>query len=489
MLISAALLVLTLLYAALTLASFKYVFKPVLIVVFLIAAVSAYAMDHFGYVISADSLQSLFESDSHELFDVFNRSLITNLFLMFVLPVAILSKIRIRYPKFKTIILHLLLCLLILTLNVALFRTEYPSLVRNNRHLRYYINPVRSIYSLQKYIQRNMLIAKTSQFVEIDQNPVRLASDHKPKLIILVVGESDRAMNQSLNGYSQNTNPLLTARNDVYSFSKFYSCGTETLVSVPCMFSPFSRTEYTNRKGRYTENVLDILQKTAVQVLWRDNDGGCKHVCDRVDAEDFNHASIKPHCNSFECRDEVLLHNLQDRIDQQYGDKLIVLHKLGNHGPAYFKRYPERFEKFMPTCNTSEIQKCTKEQIINTYDNVILYTDYFLDQVIKHLEHNNDKYQTALIYVSDHGESLGENGIYLHAMPYWLAPIEQTHVPFFFWASKDFDVDRKRLLELQHEKLSHDYLFHSLLGLFNVQTNSYDASLDLFTYIPDNIDK
>lgn len=464
----------------LTLISFKYVFKPTLVAVFLIATISAYAMDRFGYVISADAFQSLIESDSHEMFDLLNQALLINLALMFILPVIILTNIKIKYPNLKAISLHLLLCVLTLTLNLALFKKEYPSLVRNNRNLRYYINPVRSIYSLEKYLQSKMFIVNAPQFIEIDKNPFRSISGHKPKLVVLVVGESDRAVNQSLNGYSQNTNPLLAARRDVYSFSKFYSCGTETLVSVPCMFSPFSRTEYTQQKGRYTENVLDILQKTDVQVLWRDNDGGCKHVCDRVTVEDFSHASVKPHCDSFECHDEVLLHNLQARIDQQHGDKLIVLHKLGNHGPAYFKRYPDKFAKFSPTCDTSEIQTCTNEQIRNSYDNVILYTDYFLDQVIKQLELNNSTYQTALIYVSDHGESLGENGVYLHGMPYWMAPIEQTHVPFFFWASTDFDVDRKKILELQHKELSHDYLFHSLLGIFKVQTSVYDANLDLF---------
>jgi lipid A ethanolaminephosphotransferase len=480
LILSAGILVLTLLYAALTLLSFKYIFKPVLVLIFFVAAISAYAMDHFGYIVSADAFQSLLESDPHELFDIFNLTLVASLVLMFILPVTILINLKVRYAKFKTIVLHLFLCVLLMALNLALFSREYPMLVRNNRYLRYYINPVRSVYSLAKYFKIKTFIVKTPQFLELDSNPIRLVSGGKPKLIVLVVGESDRAMNHSLNGYSQDTNPLLAARKDVYSFSKFYSCGTETLISVPCMFSPFSRTEYTQQKGRYTENVLDILQKTNVQVLWRDNDGGCKHVCDRVAVEDFNHVNIQPYCNSFECRDEVLLHNLQDRIDQQHGDKLIVLHKLGNHGPAYFKRYPQRFAKFAPTCDTREIQKCTQQQIINTYNNIILYTDYFLDRVIKQLENNQEKYQTALIYVSDHGESLGENGVYLHAMPYWLAPAEQTHVPFFFWASKDFSVDRKRLLELQHRELSHDHLFHSLLGLFSVQTTVYDSSLDLF---------
>ncbi len=481
-LISIAFLLVTFLYTCLLLISYKCVFKPFLILVFLVAALSAYAMDNFGYVISADAFQALFESHISEMRDIFNRGLLINLILFFVLPIVLLSSIKIKYLSFRKIALHLNLSILIIFLNVTLFSKEYSVLVRNNRHLRYSINPVRPLYSLAKYFRNNVFNAAPQEFVLIDQMPTRTIDGNKPKLVILVVGESDRAMNHSLNGYARNTNPLLKSHGDVYSFSNFYACGTETSISVPCMFSPFSRTEYTQQKGRYTENVLDILQKTGIEVLWRDNDGGCKHVCTRVAIEDFNNAKIVPYCDNFECEDEVLLHDLQKHIDQRYGNKLIILHKLGNHGPAYYKRYPERFAKFTPTCDTNEIQICSNQQIINTYDNIILYTDYFLDQVIKHLEFNNSKYQTALIYVSDHGESLGENGVYLHALPYWMAPQEQTHIPFFFWASKDFDVDRKHLLDLQHQELSHDYLFHSLLGLFNVQTHAYNANLDLFAY-------
>lgn len=451
---------------------------------FLVAAVSAYAVDNFGFVISADAFQTLVESNSNEMLDIFSLSLILQLTIMFIVPAVIIIKTKVIYPKPKTIVIHLLLCMLIISMNFVFFSKEYPSLIRNNRHLRYYINPIRAIYSLEKYLQNKFyaFYATTpSKLIEIDLQPVKMSASGKPKLVVLVVGESDRAMNHSLNGYSQNTNPLLTTRNDVYSFSKFYSCGTETLVSVPCMFSSFSRNEYTASKAYYTENILDLLQKANIEILWRDNDGGCKHVCDRVAIEDFNAAKIAPYCDSSGCYDEVLLHNLQLNIDKSQNDKLIILNKLGNHGPAYFKRYPKQFAKFIPTCDTVEIQKCSKQEIVNTYNNIILYTDYFLDKIIQQLENNSAKYQTALIYVSDHGESLGENGIYLHAMPYWLAPIEQTHIPFFFWASKDFDIDMQKVLKLQHQELSHDYIFHSLLGLFKVKSCTYNNKLDLFS--------
>ena len=218
-----------------------------------------------------------------------------------------------------------------------------------------------------------------------------------------------------------------------------------------------------------------------MQVLWRDNDSGCKGVCARVPTDDLNYAQIAPYCNNNECYDEVLLHKLDDYINTNLGDKLIVLHKRGNHGPAYYKRYPTQFNKFTPTCNSNELHKCTDAQIVNTYDNIIVYTDYFLDSIIKYLEKNNNKYQSALIYVSDHGESLGEKGIYLHAIPYVFAPQEQKHIPFIVWFSQDFAIGNKQHLpSLTKQEFSHDHLFHTLLGLFNVQTVAYQPQLDIF---------
>ncbi len=320
-------------------------------------------------------------------------------------------------------------------------------------------------------------------FVELDPNPSRATTTGKPKLVILVIGESDRAMNHQLNGYPKETNPLLSARPDIFSFSKVHSCGTETTVSVPCMFSAFKRADYTDHKGAYTENVLDLLQKSQVSVLWRDNDSGCKNVCKRITTHDLNRAQIAPYCNNQECHDEVLLYDLDTYIKANSTDKLIVLHKHGSHGPAYYKRYPAQFAQFTPTCNTKNLHQCTAQELINTYDNIVLYTDYFLDRVIQHLETNNTVYQTALLYVSDHGESLGEKGVYLHGMPYWIAPQEQTHVPFIFWASPDFAVDRSHLTQMQSQEFSHDYLFHTLLGLFAVNTAVYDQNLDIFANV------
>ncbi len=479
-LLAVGILLSALIFAVLSVVSFKTCYKTFLIFAFFLAAISAYAMDNFGYVVSTEAFRNVIETDANEAWDLLNWLLLRDLLLFFVVPSICILYVRVEYPKLRIRLLHVFLSLVLCLINVGLFGKHYAAILRNNKQLRYYVNPIRPIYSMVKYSMLKLSPTVDKKFTELDANPTRVVTDGKPKLVVLVVGESDRAVNHQLNGYHKNTNPYLAARDDVYSFKNFHSCGTETTVSVPCMFSVYKREEYNDHKGKYTENVLDILKKSQVQVLWRDNDGGCKNVCNRIETHDLNEAQIKPYCNGSECQDEVLLHNLQAYINENIQDKLIILHKKGNHGPAYYKRYPQKFAQFTPTCNTNELHKCTNEQLINTYDNIILYTDYFLDTLIKQLERSNDKYQVALIYVSDHGESLGEKGIYLHAMPYWLAPKEQTHVPFIFWASKDFAINREHLLATQHIERSHDNLFHSLLGLFNVQTALYEPDLDLF---------
>lgn len=438
-------------------------------------------MDRYGFIFSAQTVQTTTETNSREVSELLNFRLLPY-FLSGMLLVIIIIKIKLIYPKFKFVLLHFFIALSLIFANVVIFNKGYRVFLRDHKLARFYLNPLRPVYAGLKYYATHMVHKHNGlTFTILDPTPQRAQPLSKPRLIVLVLGEADRAANHSLNGYSRNTDPLLSARTDIYSFTNFYSCGTETSVSVPCMFSNLGREKYHYVTVRHTENVLDLLQKSQVQVLWRDNDGGCKNVCDRVPTHDFNTASIKPFCNSYECHDEVLLHKMQDYISSNIGDKLIVLHKKGNHGPAYYKRYPDKFAQFNPTCKTIELKTCLKEEILNAYDNILLYNDYFLDQVIKQLEANQEHYQTAMIYVSDHGESLGESGIYMHATPYWMAPHEQIHIPFIFWASKDFIVDHEHLASIKQQTWSHDNLFHTLLGLYNIETTAYVADLDMFS--------
>ncbi len=303
-------------------------------------------------------------------------------------------------------------------------------------------------------------------------------ADTDRELIILVVGEAVRVDHFSLNGYTRDTNPLLR-RENIVNFPDVSSCGTETAVSVPCMFSHLGREDYDKDEAASTENVLDILARSGVNVLWRDNNSDSKGVAKRLPYEDFKTPDTNPDCD-VECRDAGMLAGLDEYIKSHpKGDILIVLHQMGNHGPAYYKRYPKEFEKFTPVCRSNQLQECSREEIVNAYDNTLLYTDHVLSKVISLLKKHDDNFETAMFYMSDHGESLGENGLYLHGFPYAIAPDAQKKVPAVMWFGNRFNIDRQQLEQKAGQPYTHDYLFHTLLSLFEVKTSVYRPELDI----------
>jgi lipid A ethanolaminephosphotransferase len=241
------------------------------------------------------------------------------------------------------------------------------------------------------------------------------------------------------------------------------------------MFSALGREKYDKEKALAQENALDVLAKHGVEVLWRDNNSDSKGVATRVTYEDYKSPTLNPICSG-ECRDIGMLSGLDDYISQHKDkDMMIVLHQMGNHGPEYYRRYPKAFERFKPACQTGELRDCSQEEIDNAYDNAILYTDYFLSEVIQFLKKYDEQYEVAMLYVSDHGESLGEHGFYLHAAPYIMAPKEQTHVPVIAWLGKHFDYSMEDIKPYQHLAISHDDLFCSLLIAYELETKSCES--------------
>ncbi|EGG98583.1 putative integral membrane protein [gamma proteobacterium IMCC2047] len=270
-------------------------------------------------------------------------------------------------------------------------------------------------------------------------------------------------------------------KEDVISFSDFHSCGTSTAVSVRCMFSFLTQQTFTKAKANAMDNVLDVLSRAGVNVLWRDNNSNSKNVADRVTYQNFMTPEVNTECD-LECRDTGMLVGLQAYIDSvKEGDILIVLHQMGNHGPAYYKRYPKAFEVFTPTCLSNQLETCSAEEINNAYDNAIVYTDYFLAQVIRLLKANSPAFEAAMFYVSDHGESLGESGVYLHGLPYVMAPKEQKHVPAVMWFGDGMGIDLSAVKEKLHQRLSHDYISHTLLGFMELESGIYNRNLDILS--------
>jgi len=460
--------------------------KAALIIVLIASALAAYFMDTYQVVIDDLMIDNIFKTDSAEAGDLLGARLILYLSLLGILPAVLVYRVKIVEQKGRRALWsRLRLALAALAIAVAtmlVLGNYYASFFREHKNLRYYANPSYYVYSLIKYAGRD-LGGAPAKLQALGLDATIPADDGHRELIVLVVGETARADHFSLNGYQRDTNPLL-AQEDVISFRNTHACGTSTAVSVPCMFSIYDHASYSRDKALATENLLDIAQRAGVNVIWLDNNSDSKGVATRVPYVSYKSSEQNPVCD-IECRDEGMLSHLQDYIDSHpVGDIFIILHQMGNHGPAYYKRYPAAFEKFTPTCQTNQLEECAQEQTLNTYDNAILYTDYFLSRVINLLKANDNGFEAMMFYISDHGESLGENGLYLHGLPELIAPDAQTHVPMIMWFGNGFDLRNEIHYDSLGSKIdqpfSHDNVFHTLLGLMEIETDVYDASKDIF---------
>ena len=472
-----------------TLVSSKYTLKPILIIVLVISSMTSYFMNSYHVVIDATMIRNMMQTDMHESLDLLSLKQVLYFLFFGILPSLLIYKIKFEERALKKELfakLKLLgLALAVILVAAFSFSKHYTSFAREHKPLRFSINPAYWMYSTGKYIN---LTFNTSKLVVAPIGlDAKIESDdsNRTKIVIMVVGEAARADHFSLNGYQRDTNPLLSQEN-IINFTNTYSCGTSTAVSVPCMFSKYGRGDYSYKKGINTQNVLDVLNHTnKVAILWRDNNSDSKGVALRVPYENYKIAKNNTICTEGECRDIGMLVGLDKFIEKNRGkDILIVLHQMGNHGPAYYKRYTKDFEKFKPTCETNQLEKCSQEEIANAYDNAILYTDNFLTKTIDLLKKYDRTHDTAMIYMSDHGESLGENGVYLHGLPYFMAPDAQTHIGSVMWFGESMSkkINAESLRKRADKEYTQDYLFHTLLGIFNVETKEYKKSLDIFNY-------
>ncbi|HDG1708083.1 TPA: phosphoethanolamine transferase EptA [Kluyvera ascorbata] len=455
----------------------------------LLSASAQYFMMNFGIIVDRSMITNILDTTPAESYALLSGQmvLVFSFTALFAIALAWWIKIKPAASVWRGTIMRagtLTVSVLLILLVAGLFYKDYASLFRNNKELVKSLNPSNSIVAMNSwYFHHEMDNLPLVKIGEDAKQKAVMKNGPRKNLTILIVGETSRAANFSLGGYDRETNPLLAKDNVVY-FPKTASCGTATAVSVPCMFSNMPRTGYDESLAHHQEGLLDIIQRAGIQVQWNDNDGGCKGACDRVPHQDVTALNLPGQCINGECYDDVLFHDLEKTIDAMQGDGVIVLHTIGSHGPTYYNRYPPEFRRFTPTCDTSEIQSCSQEQLKNSYDNTILYVDHIVDKAIKLLQSKQDKFTTSLVYLSDHGESLGENGVYLHGLPYSIAPETQKHVPMLLWLSDDY---QKRYgvnyACLQQKAKDNDYsqdnLFSTMLGLTGVETQEYHAADDI----------
>lgn len=467
--------------------------KLVLAGFLLISASSTHFMLTYGVVIDPTMMANTMNTDAHEVGDLLSwRWLLT---LLWVAGPGLLMVWwwPLRWPSMGRGLLQRLVvsvgAFMLAMLFVWLTYADMASLMRNHHSVRYQINPFNSVYGLIRLATQEPPGPRI--MAPIGQDAVLISSVNPvPTLLLLVVGETARAKNMGLAGYERDTTPHLQRWNEqgqlVY-WPKTQSCGTNTQVSVPCMFSPLSRIEGADEPAR-VENLLDVLQRAGLAVLWVDNQSGCKGVCERVphvraiDLPD-------PMCSGESCFDEVMVKQLDQHLagldpKRRAQGVVIVLHQMGSHGPAYFKRSPATHKPFVPECNNITLSECSPEALRNTYDNSIAYTDHVLNEALLWLQarERDGRFATGLVYASDHGESLGEGGLYLHGTPRAFAPDEQTHVPMLAWYSKalaqKMGLDLACLRRQSQAERSHDDLFHSVVRVMQVHTSAYQDQRD-----------
>ena len=475
-------------YILLCLVLNRWTAKPLLGLLIAATAFAAYYMSAFTVFLDPGMLRNVLRTDVKEAGELFSVGMLPHLLLYALLPLLVLFRIRLRRdPLCRALLVRVISMVVALLLgagSVLLLFHDLAPLMRNNKEIRYLITPANYLYSLARVLSTDANTAARPR-LQIGLDAVKADTwqqRKKPALFVIVVGETARAANWGLSGYVRQTTPEL-AQLDVINFSKVTSCGTNTEVSVPCLFSAYGRRNYDEAKIRGSESLLNVLDRAGMKVIWRDNQSGCKGVCEGVEEHKLGNSKEPEWCDGDRCLDEILLSGLDTLLADSKGNLVLVLHQLGNHGPAYFKRYPPAFRKFEPVCETADLAKCSREAVVNTYDNALLYTDHMLAQTIAFLKKQDAKFDTAMIYLSDHGESLGENGLYLHGVPYSIAPSVQIEVPMVMWFSpgyiSSFGLDTDCLRHRATQPAAHDNLFHSVLGLLDIRTEIYDPSMDL----------
>lgn len=474
-------------------ASFVVPTKALSISIIILSATIAYMQSKYNVIYDETMIRSLFETDIDEAIELFSLNWTVYVLIAGAIPAYILYKTRLKKQDVLVSLakrcLVLLITMIFILTNIYVFSDNYTSLLRNNRHIKDAIIPTGFIYSSYKFIVNSLPKVDTT-IIPIGKD-AEFSSKHTEAdktIFVIVVGETARAANFGLGSYKRNTTPKLNQRRltdtGLIYFEQFYSCGTATAISLPCMFSLKTRRQFDVNSAPYEENVLDVIHHAGFDVIWIDNNSGCKGVCLRLKNQPIQYVGNNKDCNKNSCFDIALVSELKKLLQSPKQNLVVVLHQHGSHGPAYFERTPLSAHQFQPTCHSKNLSVCTREEIVNSYDNTIWYTDYVLNEIIATLHKASREYATAMFYVSDHGESLGEHNLYLHGMPYNIAPKEQTHVPALLWVSQHF-VDRyklktDKLKARANESYSHDNLFHSFLGLLNIETVIYQPELDIF---------
>lgn len=460
----------------------RLIFKGLMILLTLLGATSLVVWLYYGIAMTPDMVRNFLATDIHEASGYWSWSLALNFILITLPGLLLINRLRSsRRPESK--LKRLGICVITLLCGVFVLFIQlqpFSALMRGDKSLRYLFAPVNIVYSASSTLLRDQNPEK-AQKVIVDASPKAIFTSDKPTLFVVLIGETARSANWQLANYEKATNPELSKLN-IVNIPKVQACGTSTDVSLPCMLSRVGRRDYDRKRILTEESLPSLLKRAGFSVTWVDNQSGCKGTCDGVRV-------IKPtpdplYCQAVSCMDGVFNRSVDDAFNalETQRHAVLFLHMMGSHGPAYYKRSTESEKVFGKECTDPTFKSCSKESIRAAYDSSIRYTDRVVAELIRKLQNKTD-INTALIYLSDHGESLGENGLYLHGAPYYIAPDEQKIVPMVMWFSepfkKNYTIDTRMIEENSHKPVTHDHLYHTILGLLNVRSSTYDSQWDL----------
>lgn len=470
----------------------RAVIKPILGAFTLVAGITTYFVQAYGVVLDPDMVRNVLRTHPAEAGELLTLGLAWHTSWMAGPVLWLLWRVRLTPRRWGRALLwrvgFLLASLIVFIVAIGSVYGPLASLMRNHREVRYLITPANVLWSTSAAVARELRGAASPR-APIGLDAAQGASWRhraRPLVVVLVVGESARDADWGLSFPYAGTTPQL-AKLPVVNIGDVMACGTNTETSLPCMFAPVGRRDYDESRIRAQESLLHVLARAGVAVHWRDNQSGCKGVCDGLPGDRTDTEPDQDLCPQGRCFDEALVRDLNTRLAAASGTQLWALHMIGSHGPSYFRRVPPAFERFEPTCREDELPRCSLEAIRNAYRNTLVYADHVLAKAIETLQAHADRVDAALVYVSDHGESLGERGLFLHGFPHAIAPREQTRVPMMLWASSGFTRSvglTDDCLQIMGQRaaatqVTHDHLFHTLLGLFDVTTALHEPAWDL----------
>lgn len=467
----------------------RWLQKPVLVFVVILCSVTSYYQDQLGATIDREMIQNVMQTTFAESRHLMTFGFVLHVVGFGIVPSALILWVRIK-PRgiLRSVTGWAVMVVAALTMFFGLLYSDfkaYSAVIRERKdivesHQPY--APLRGAVRYAKMVMKTANVVVAPLGLDAVKGP-RLIAAKKPVLTIIWAGETARAQNFGVNGYERDTTPD-TPTQGFINFTDVESCGTATAVSLPCMFSHLTQAEYSDTKVKSVENLFDVLGHAGVKVEWYDNNTGDQSIAKRFGWTKMTAETDAAACEAGECTDAVYLPLIREKLATITEDTVLVLHMIGSHGPAYFLRYPPAFRKFTPDCRTAEFAKCSNEEIRNAYDNTILFTDHILAQTADMLG-AQDRVIGTIFYVSDHGESLGEDGLYLHGAPRFMAPEAQYKVPMMMWFSQayrdEMGLDAACVAAKGDTTLSHDNMYATVLGMMDIKTETYDPARDILT--------